>query len=74
MVKIQVVSFLIFLKFNDTQCGFKNFSAEAAETLFPLQTIKGWTFDVEILALVKKMGYTKSSKSQSTGIINHKVK
>lgn len=45
-------------RLQDTQCGFKCFSADAAETLFPLQTITGWTFDVEILAIAYKMGYT----------------
>lgn len=42
---------------NDTQCGFKCFSAEASIRLFPLQTIDGWTFDVEILAIAQKLGY-----------------
>lgn len=42
---------------NDTQCGFKCFSAEASQKLFPLQTINGWTFDVEILAIAKQLGY-----------------
>ena len=36
---------------------FKCFSRKAAETLFPLQTIPGWTFDVEILAIAQKMGF-----------------
>ncbi len=40
----------------DTQCGFKCFRAEAAEELFPLQTIAGWTFDVEILFIARKRG------------------
>ncbi len=43
-------------RLQDTQCGFKCFSADAAETLFPLQTITGWTFDVEILAIAFKLG------------------
>lgn len=42
---------------NDTQCGFKCFTAEAAERLFPLQSIHGWTFDVEILAIAKQLGF-----------------
>jgi dolichyl-phosphate beta-glucosyltransferase len=42
---------------NDTQCGFKCFSAEASEKLFPLQTIDGWAFDVEILAIARELGY-----------------
>ena len=42
---------------NDTQCGFKCFSAEVSQKLFPLQSIHGWTFDVEILAIAKQLGY-----------------
>lgn len=41
----------------DTQCGFKCFSAEATQKLFPLQTIHGWAFDVEILAIARQLGY-----------------
>jgi glycosyltransferase involved in cell wall biosynthesis len=48
---------LNFKGIKDTQCGFKCFTAEAAEKLFPLQTIHGWTFDVEILALAKNYGF-----------------
>ncbi len=33
----------------DTQCGFKCFTREAALLVFPLQRIDGWGFDVEIL-------------------------
>lgn len=38
----------------DTQCGFKGFSKEAVEKIFPLLTINRWAFDVEILAVAKK--------------------
>ena len=48
---------LILPQLNDTQCGFKCFSAKAAENLFPKMTIYGWTFDVEILAIARKMKY-----------------
>ncbi len=41
----------------DTQCGFKCFSAEVAEKVFPKQTIDGWTFDVEVLFAARRMGY-----------------
>ncbi|WP_342824685.1 dolichyl-phosphate beta-glucosyltransferase [Candidatus Lucifugimonas marina] len=37
----------------DTQCGFKLFSAEAARKLFPHQSLDGWAFDVELLVLAK---------------------
>lgn len=41
----------------DTQCGFKCFSDEAAEKVFNLTKIDRWGFDVEALALAKKLGY-----------------
>ena len=41
----------------DTQCGFKLFSAEAAKTLFDLQLIDGFSFDLEILYLAHRCGY-----------------
>jgi glycosyltransferase involved in cell wall biosynthesis len=42
----------------DTQCGFKAFTAEAARDLFSLGKIDGWAFDLEILAIAKRRGYT----------------
>ena len=41
----------------DTQCGFKLFSRQAAETLFPLQRLDGFGFDVEVLALAQRAGF-----------------
>jgi len=41
----------------DTQCGFKMFRAEVAEDLFPLQTMDGWSFDVEILYAARQRGW-----------------
>lgn len=41
----------------DTQCGFKLFSCEAALKLFELARIDGWGFDLEVLALARKLGY-----------------
>jgi len=41
----------------DTQCGFKLFRGAAAEALFGRQTLNGWLFDCEVLALAKQMGY-----------------
>jgi glycosyltransferase involved in cell wall biosynthesis len=40
----------------DSQCGFKCFSAAAAESLFRKQTLMGFSFDVEILYLARKQG------------------
>ena len=41
----------------DTQRGFKIFSAKAADDIFSRVTIYGWGFDVEVLALARKFGY-----------------
>ncbi len=41
----------------DTQCGFKCFRADAAEAVFPLATIRGWTFDVEALFIARRLGF-----------------
>ena len=41
----------------DTQCGFKCFSAEAAEKLFTVQRLDGWAFDAEVLYIAQKYGY-----------------
>jgi dolichyl-phosphate beta-glucosyltransferase len=42
------------LRFHDTQCGFKAFTRDAAQTVFQLQTIEGWGFDPEILFIATK--------------------
>jgi dolichyl-phosphate beta-glucosyltransferase len=42
----------------DTQCGFKAFTARAAENLFASATIDGWAFDLEILALARRRGFS----------------
>jgi hypothetical protein len=52
-----LVRLIILPGLQDTQCGFKCFTKETAETLFPLQTVTGWTFDVEILAIAQRLGF-----------------
>lgn len=41
----------------DSQCGFKAFEAEAAEQIFRRQTMLSWSFDVEVLAIARKLKY-----------------
>jgi len=41
----------------DTQCGFKLFTRAAAEAVFSRTRTAGWGFDLEVLALARKMGY-----------------
>lgn len=46
-----LVRLLVLPGIQDSQCGFKCFSARAVEKIFALQTEKGWSFDVELLAI-----------------------
>ena len=57
---------------NDTQCGFKMFTAKAVEHIVPQCRINGWSFDVEMLVVAQRLGYpikelpiTWSSQSES---------
>ena len=52
-----IVRILAVPGIHDTQCGFKSFSAEAAERLFRLQCIDGWAFDAEVLFIARHLGY-----------------
>jgi glycosyltransferase involved in cell wall biosynthesis len=48
---------ILGLQFKDTQCGFKAFTRQAAQTIFPLQQIERWGFDPELLYLARKFGF-----------------
>jgi len=50
------VRLLALRGFNDTQCGFKAFTAAAAMKIFPRQTLNGFGFDVELLYIANKHG------------------
>ena len=52
-----IVRLLALPDLQDTQAGFKCFRGEVAEALFPLQTMFGWAFDVEILFIARRRGY-----------------
>ncbi len=49
-----IIRLLILPGLQDTQCGFKCFSAEASQHLFKLQTLPGWSFDIELLYLARR--------------------
>jgi dolichyl-phosphate beta-glucosyltransferase len=57
----RVINFLIkalaVRDFQDTQCGFKSFSAAAALDLFSIQQLDGMSFDVEVLYIAQQRGY-----------------
>lgn len=51
------IQILLLPGVHDTQCGFKAFTAEAAEAIFPRQTLSRWGFDFEVLTIGKLLGF-----------------
>jgi dolichyl-phosphate beta-glucosyltransferase len=51
-----IVRKLIVPGIEDTQCGFKCFTHNAAQEIFPHQTINGWGFDPEVLYIARVRG------------------
>ncbi len=58
-----LIQILVISGISDTQCGFKAFTQRAAKTIFPLQTIHRFGFDVEILFIAKKHGFSILERS-----------
>lgn len=52
-----IVQWLHLPGIRDTQCGFKLFSAAAAEAAFRHARLDGFAFDVEALVLAKRAGF-----------------
>lgn len=52
-----LVRLMLLPGIRDSQCGFKAFSARATQELFGRQTILGWGFDMELLAIARMRGY-----------------
>jgi dolichyl-phosphate beta-glucosyltransferase len=48
-----VVQQLALPGIEDSQCGFKMFTATAVQRIFPRVTVEGWAFDVEVLAIAR---------------------
>lgn len=59
-----IVKTIVPLGINDTQNGFKLFTRAAAFTIFSQQRIFRWAFDVEVLAIAKRLGF----KAKEVGI------
>jgi glycosyltransferase involved in cell wall biosynthesis len=53
----RVVQALAVRGVEDSQCGFKAFSCDAARAVFGLQRVDGFGFDVEVLYLARRLGY-----------------
>lgn len=53
-----IVRWMALPGLQDTQCGFKCFQARAAEDVFRRQSLTGMSFDVEVLYIARRLGYT----------------
>ena len=53
----KIVQILVLKGIEDTQCGFKAFTKEAAKKIFTNTEIDGFAFDVEALFLASKYNY-----------------
>jgi glycosyltransferase involved in cell wall biosynthesis len=51
-----LVQWLLLPGLEDTQCGFKMFTARAVEQVFPRLSVDGWSFDIEALYLARRQG------------------
>ena len=47
---------LVLPGIEDSQCGFKMFTAAAVRSIFPRVSVDGWAFDVEVLAIARAQG------------------
>lgn len=53
-----IVKLSILRGYEDTQCGFKMVRGEVADDLFDVQRMNGIGFDVELIFIAQKRGYT----------------
>ena len=53
-----IIKLAALRRFEDTQCGFKMFRANVAQDLFGVQRMNGIGFDVELLFIAQRRGYT----------------
>jgi dolichyl-phosphate beta-glucosyltransferase len=52
-----IVRWMALPGLQDTQCGFKCIRGDIADEIFPLQTLEGMSFDVEVLYIARRKGY-----------------
>lgn len=56
----QIIVWLLFgLKVKDTQMGLKIFRRKVLEDVLPRLLMKRWAFDIELLAVARRLGYRK---------------
>ncbi len=53
----RIVQALVVPRIQDTQCGFKLFGREVADAVFPPLQVRGFAFDVEVIARAQRLGF-----------------
>lgn len=66
---MKALSVVAGFKHSDSQCGIKMFKGDVARRIFPLCEVCGWAFDLEVLMIADKLGYTVSEFPVK--VINH---
>jgi len=54
-----IIHSLFDIKIKDTQVGLKIFKKHVAKDVFPRIVVKAFAFDIEVLAVAQRLGYTK---------------
>lgn len=67
---IRIISLLTGFRHSDSQCGFKCMKREAGHAIFSRCAINGFAFDLEVLLLAEKAGFTVTELP--VRIINHR--
>ncbi|MBI4597005.1 MAG: glycosyltransferase [Candidatus Omnitrophica bacterium] len=75
----RLIRALFRLPYQDTQCGLKGFTQQAAEDLFAQAGIDGFAFDVELLVLARLLGYrvgefpvrVENTAESSVSVVGH---
>ncbi|OGV50217.1 MAG: hypothetical protein A2017_00170 [Lentisphaerae bacterium GWF2_44_16] len=53
----RLIRVIMRMPYNDTQAGMKGFRTEGAKKIFSKQIINGFSFDVELIFIARKLGY-----------------
>lgn len=67
---IKVIAVCAGFRLTDSQCGFKCFEGDTARKIFSLCTIDGFAFDLEVIKIAQKLGF--SLIEMPVHIINHR--
>ena len=59
-VYIKVLNIAAGFSLTDSQCGFKSFNGDSARRVFSLCETNGFAFDIEVIMIAQKLGYTIS--------------